>query len=113
MYCCVAHAWAGVFSQLATWLRTSYSECILTLLRAQEDETLRTHQLWRYTLGSLQGDADLVYEETDPQFEIGIGMTRSEQFLLLEAASATTKDVRYLPADEPRGAPSGWRCHRP
>ena len=100
-------------SQSATWLRTSSSECILALLRAQEDETLRTHQLWRYTLGSPPGEADLVYEETDPQFEIGTGMTRSERFLLLEAASATTKDVRYLPADEPQGAPSGWRYYRP
>ena len=89
------------------------SKCVPTLLRAQEDETLRTHQLWRYTLGSPQGEADLIYEETDPQFEIGTGMTRSERFLLLEAASATTKDVRYLPANEPRGAPCGWRYYRP
>ena len=46
----------------------------------------------------------LVYEETDERFNIGAGKTRDGKYLLLESASHTTSEQRFLSADEPTGA---------
>ncbi len=44
-------------------------------------------QIWRHTIGSGEEDA-LVYHETDDQFYIGIGLTRSKKFLYISAGGA-------------------------
>lgn len=41
-------------------------------------------QIWRHTIGSEEEDA-LVYHETDDQFYISIGLTRSKKFLYISA----------------------------
>jgi oligopeptidase B len=74
-----------------------------TLFYTLEDETTkRSYRLYRHILGSSEPNA-LVYEETDERFRIDISRTRSGAFLLLTAASHTTSEVRFLPADQPQG----------
>jgi protease II len=70
----------------------------------QDSTTKRTNRLWRWTRGAPTGEAELVYEEADPQFSIGLSLTRSRRFLLLAIASETTAAARFLPAAEPQGA---------
>jgi oligopeptidase B len=73
-----------------------------TLFYTLEDETTkRSYRLYRHVLGSSEPNA-LVYEETDERFRIDISRTRSGAFLLLTAASHTTSEVRFLPADQPQ-----------
>jgi oligopeptidase B len=73
-----------------------------TLFYTLEDETTkRSYRLYRHILGSSEPNA-LVYEETDERFRIDISRTRSGAFLLLTAASHTTSEVRFLPADQPQ-----------
>ena len=68
-----------------------------------EDETTkRSYRLYRHVVGSTDADP-LLYEETDERFRIAIERTRSGAFLLLEIASHTTNEVRYLPATMPLG----------
>jgi oligopeptidase B len=65
-----------------------------------EDETTkRSYRLYRHVLGSAAPDA-LLYEEHDERFRIDIERTRSGAFLLLNIASHTTSEVRFLPADQ-------------
>jgi oligopeptidase B len=72
-----------------------------TLFYTVEDETTkRSYRLYRHVLGSTAPDT-LLYEEADERFRIQIERTRSGGFLLLTAASHTTSEVRFLPADEP------------
>jgi oligopeptidase B len=72
-----------------------------TLFYTVEDETTkRSHRLYRHALGSTAPDA-LLYEESDERFRIDIERTRSSAFLLLNIASHTTSEVRFLPADQP------------
>jgi oligopeptidase B len=72
-----------------------------TLFYTVEDETTkRSHQLFRHALGSTEPD-QLIYEEHDERFRIGIERTRSGAFLLLTTASHTTSEVHYLRADQP------------
>jgi oligopeptidase B len=70
----------------------------------EEPSTKRPHRLFRHRLGS---DAhDLVYEEGDPAFNVGVYRTRSREYLVLGISSLTTSEARFLEAGEPLGA---WR----
>jgi oligopeptidase B len=72
-----------------------------TLFYTVEDETTkRSHQLYRHALGSTEPD-QLIYEEHDERFRIGVERTRSGAYLLLTTASHTTSEVHYLRADQP------------
>src|SRR5258707_4556417 len=74
-----------------------------TLFYTVEDETTkRSHRLYRHVLGSAEPD-QLLHEEADERFRIGVERTRSGAFLLLTIASHTASEVRYLRADQPGG----------
>ncbi len=70
----------------------------------EEESTKRQYRLYRHALGD--SAHDLVYEETDLAFNLGVDRTRSREFLILEIDSLTTSEARFLPADRPRGE---WR----
>jgi oligopeptidase B len=66
-----------------------------------EDEiTKRSYRLYRHTLGSTALDA-LLYEERDERFRIDVERTRSGALVLLNIASHTTSEVRFLLAEQP------------
>ena len=73
-----------------------------TIFYVEEDATTkRSYRLHRRTLGE---PADvLVYEEPDELFDIGVGDTRSEKFVVLGIVSKDTSEMRILPAADPRG----------
>jgi oligopeptidase B len=72
-----------------------------TLFYTEEHATnKRSYRLNRHTLG---GGAQLVYEERDEHFDIGVGDTRSEKFIVLGIHSKDTSETRVLAADDPRG----------
>jgi oligopeptidase B len=74
-----------------------------TIFYVTEDAiTKRNNKFFRHALGGLS--SELVYEEPDEMFDIAVGRTRDRQFVLLEAASKTSTEVRYLPADKPMAA---------
>ena len=75
-----------------------------TLFYTMLDSARRPCRLYRHTVGS-SGSADaLVYFEADESFFLDINRTRSRRFLLLDIASHSTSEVRYLSADEPGGS---------
>jgi oligopeptidase B len=65
----------------------------------EEESTKRQYRLFRHALGDARHD--LVYEEPDPAFNVGVGRTRSRRFLVLQISSHTTSEARFLPADQP------------
>src|SRR6267143_2112991 len=80
----------------------------LTIFYVLEDEAKRPYRLYRCRAG-LPG-SELLYEETDALFRIGVDRSRSRAFLFLGAGSFTTSEWRYLPADQPEGA---WQMFTP
>jgi len=71
-----------------------------TLLYSVEDpQTKRSYQVFRHVLGEPKDD--LLYEEKDERFEVGVGKSRDHQILFIGSESHTTSEVRYLPADRP------------
>ncbi|WP_113704417.1 S9 family peptidase [Nonomuraea lactucae] len=65
------------------------------------DDAWRPCQVYRHTLGT-QDDV-LVYEEPDERYWVGIGLTRSERYLVLSAGSKITSEARILDASDPTG----------
>ena len=49
------------------------------------DDAWRPNQVWRHAIGTPAEDDVLVHEETDERFWVGIGLTRSERYLVLDA----------------------------
>jgi oligopeptidase B len=74
------------------------------------DEAWRPYRVYRHTVGTPAEEDALVHEEEDERFWIGVGLTRSERYLILSAGSKITSEIRILEADRPTG---GFRIVRP
>ena len=74
----------------------------------EEESTKRPYRLYRHRLGTTTHE--LVYEEADQAFNIGVGRTRSERYLILGIGSHTTSEAKFLPADTPEGE---WKLVAP
>lgn len=68
------------------------------------DETLLPYRLYRKAIDN-DGKAELVYEEKDNTFYLGIGASKSERFVVVFLSSTLTSEVRLIPSDKPTGAP--------
>ncbi len=71
-----------------------------TIFYVTEDAvTKRNDKMFRHELGT--DKYELIYEEKDELFDIGVGRTRDKAIIQLEAASKTSTESRYIPADNP------------
>jgi oligopeptidase B len=66
-----------------------------------EDGTIRAHQLWRHLVGTDASADKLLYEETDPTYELHLETAKSGRFILLTIANQQSSEVRYLAANRP------------
>ncbi|MGA7834533.1 MAG: S9 family peptidase [Acidimicrobiales bacterium] len=67
------------------------------------DETMRPWQLWRHELKTPAASDVLVFEESDPQYNVSVGRSRDDQMIVVMMNSSMTSEVRYLRADDPTG----------
>ena len=68
------------------------------------DETLLPYRLYRRNIKATGSD-ELVYEEKDNTFYLGIGRSKSEKYISIYLGSTLTTEMRLLPADRPSEAP--------
>lgn len=74
-----------------------------TLFYVTEDAvTKRNDKMFRHVLGS--DKYDLLYDEKDELFDIGVQRSRDKAVIMLAAASKTSTEFRYIPADNPEAA---------
>ncbi len=69
-----------------------------TLLHSVENEAKRFHQVWRFELG---GGHEMVFEEDDERFRVGVQRTRSKRHVLVQSDSHTSSEIRLLSATDP------------
>ncbi len=69
------------------------------------DDAWRPFRVWRHTVGQPASADVVVHEEPDERFWVGVGLTRSEKFIVIEAQSKVTSEVRVIPAGDPTGEP--------
>jgi oligopeptidase B len=70
----------------------------------EDEEQKRQYQLWRHMRGTPHAADVLVYQDDDERFNLGAGRTRDGKFIVLESASHTTSESRFVPAAQPEAA---------
>jgi oligopeptidase B len=65
----------------------------------EDDVTKRNDKLFRHVLGT--DKYELIYEEKDELFDIGVERSRDKAVIMLGAFSKTSNEFRYIPASEP------------
>jgi oligopeptidase B len=63
--------------------------------------TKRSDKFFRHVLGS--DKSDLIYDEKDELFDIGVGRSLDGAVIFIHAFSKTSNEARYLRADDPNG----------
>ncbi len=67
------------------------------------DQAWRPYRVWRHLMGTPASDDVIVFEEPDERFWVGVGLTRSERFLVISASSKLTSEAWLLDATTPTG----------
>ena len=74
-----------------------------TIFYTTEDPvSKRSDKFWRHGIGA--GASDLVYEEKDELFDVGAGRSLDRKVIFLASFAKTSREYRYLPADQPAAA---------
>jgi oligopeptidase B len=67
------------------------------------DDAWRPNRVWRHLVGTPVDDDVLVFEEADEKFWVGVGLTRSERYLMISSGSPLTSETWLLDAGRPEG----------
>ena len=75
------------------------------LFYTRPDAALRPWQIWRHRLGSRAEEDEMVFEEPDDRFFVGVGATRSERFIVISSSSKVTSEDHVIDAARPEDRP--------
>ncbi|MET8090124.1 S9 family peptidase [Micromonospora sp. NPDC005220] len=89
-----------------TFYGTAWSTDASVLFYVTVDDAWRPNRVWRHTVGSAAADDVVVHQEDDERFWVGVELTRSEKFILIDIHSKVTSEVLVIPAGNPTGAPA-------
>jgi oligopeptidase B len=67
------------------------------------DDAWRPDTVWRHEIGTPASDDVSVFSEPDERYWVGIGLTRSRRYLVIELGSKVTSEALYLDAADPTG----------
>jgi oligopeptidase B len=71
----------------------------------KDPETLREYLVYRHQIGTPQSADELIYEEKDDKFSVGIGKTLTNAFVLIYSYSSTTSEIQLIDAAISKAAP--------
>lgn len=91
----VANAGYGV-----AWDATGASFLYTTL-----DDAWRPYRVYRHRIGTLQADDELLFEEADERYFVGVGRTRSGTFQVIHAGSKITDEWWLIDATDSNATP--------
>jgi oligopeptidase B len=89
-----------------TFYGSAWSADASTLFYITVDESWRPYRVWRHVVGTAADTDQIVYEEPDERFWVGVELTRSERFILIDVSSKLTSEVSFIPAGQPQAAPT-------
>jgi oligopeptidase B len=69
------------------------------------DAAWRPYRVWRHMVGTPAADDAIVVEEADQRFNVGVSLSRSEQYVFLWITSTLTSEVWLLDAGQPTARP--------
>jgi oligopeptidase B len=90
----------------ATWANDNK-----TLFYTKKDPvTLRSAYIYKHVLGTPASADVLVYEEKDETFNVGVGITKSKEYLIIASYATLSSEYHYLDANNPNGQ---WKVIQP
>jgi oligopeptidase B len=89
-----------------TFYGSAWSADGSTLFYLTVDDAWRPYRVWRHVVGTPAGEDQIVYEESDERFWVGVELTRSEKFILLDVHSKVTSEVWVIPSSNPTAEPA-------
>lgn len=78
-----------------------FSTVTNTLWYCKLDDAHRPWQVWCHEIG---GEDELVFEEPDEQYWVGISRTNSDAYLMISCSSKLTSEVSYVSSSTPTAA---------
>lgn len=94
-----------VLEGTSSWGGSAWSADSTYFFYMMPDDQMRPFQVWRHRIGTPQSADVLVHEEADERYYLGIDLTRSDRWIVMEAASKQTSQAWVIPADDPTAAP--------
>jgi oligopeptidase B len=86
-----------------TFYGSAWSADGTALFYVTVDDAWRPFRVWRHLIGSPAADDVVVFEETDEKFGVGVGLSRSERYLMIGSSSKLTSEAWLLDAANPTG----------
>jgi oligopeptidase B len=93
-----------------TWAGVAWSRDCSHLFYVVADEQERPFKVMRHRLGTPQSDDVEVWADDDERFYVGVGTTRSGEWIVIHSGSKLSSEAWLLPTDDPTAAPI---CVRP
>lgn len=69
----------------------------------KNEVSLLPEKIFRHTLGNTNQQDELVYEEKDPSFYIGVSKSKSDEYVIIWTGSTVSSDYYILDAEDPNG----------
>jgi oligopeptidase B len=89
-----------------TFYGSAWSADGTTLFYLTVDDAWRPYRVWRHAVGTAPAADEIVYEERDERFWVGVELTRSEKFVVIDVHSKVTSEVWVIPAGNPTAEPA-------
>ena len=93
-----------------TWAGVAWSNDGTHVYYVDADEQERPYRVMRHRLGTPQHDDVEVFADHDERFFVGVGATRSTEWIVIQSASKLSAECWLIPAGDPSAAPI---CVRP
>lgn len=93
-----------------TWAGSAWSRDGQYLFYVTADAQERPFKVWRHRIGDPVTADQCIFTEEDERFFLGIGTTRSDEWIVIHAGSKTSAEQWLIPADQPLADPI---CVRP
>jgi len=84
-----------------TWAGVAWSNDGTHLFYVEADEQERPYRVMRHRLGTAQADDVEVYSDHDERFFVGIGATRSTEWIVISSESKQSSECWLIPAGDP------------
>src|SRR5919197_984467 len=85
--------------------RIAWAEDSRTLFYTKPDSiTVRPYQVYRHTLGTPAASDQMVYEDKDETYYVGVFKTKSRAYILIQSSQTMATEYSYIRADQPDAA---------
>jgi oligopeptidase B len=64
----------------------------------------------RHVLGTDSAADPVIFDEKDERYDVGVGRSRDDKYLIMESGSHVTSEEKFLAADNPAGE---WKVIEP